>query len=242
MKTVWMSWMVAGLVALGGVKGIPAQAQSRVSVSARQAQGETASPSPVIKLWPGYGTNLSFLDTNETIVRVWIDDPSRVALDFDEPLCPTAVATDCVSGNPAVIHLRRIQGLRFENLPRAIGTLLTVITETAGGDRKLYQFRIEFATGEPEYHTISIQPTSPIHPVIGLFDMRRGLQIAADQDLIHSDQELWSRLQRFLTLVRSGVAVPHAAQQAGVSLEVITQLATWGAEARDAPPGDAATL
>ena len=235
MKTQWIPWIVAGAISLAGGPLQVAQAQSMYSISASHAQGLTGSQSPVIHLWPGYGTNLSFLPTQETIVRVWIDDPSRIALDFDAPLCPMAAESDCVSGNPSVIHLRRIQGLEFEHLPRAIGTLLTVITETAEGDRRLYEFRIEFGTGEPDYHTVAIQPTSPIHPLLGLIHVRRGLQIAESRQLISREQDLWNRLQTFLTLTRDGMAAPAAAERAGVSLEVITQLAEWGAKARDNP-------
>jgi hypothetical protein len=234
MNRPWLPLIFAGAISLSGIALQPAQAQSVYSILASHAQGLTGSRSPAIKVWPGYGTNLSFLPMRETILRVWVDDPSRIALDFDETLCPTAESS-CESGRPSVIHLRRIQGLQFENLPRASGTLLTVITETTGGDRRLYEFRIEFATGEPGYHTVAVNPTSPIHPLMGLMDVQRGLQIAESRELINRDQGLWNRLQTFLTLARRGVDVPTAARQAGVSLEVITRLAEWGANARDHP-------
>jgi len=242
MKTSWTPWIVVGALALAGISSHPAQAQSAYSVSASHAQGLTGSQAPVIHLWPGYGTNLSFLPTNETIVRVWIDDPSRVALDFDQPLCPTAADSGCVSGRPSVVHLRRIQGLVFENLPRASGTLLTVITETAGGDRRLYKFRITFGSGDPDYHTVVVNPTSPIHPLLGPGDVRRGLQVAESRGLIAQNQDLWNRLQTFLRLTQGGLAVPAAIEQAGVSPELITRLAQWGANARDDPPLNSTAL
>ncbi|MEO0488016.1 MAG: hypothetical protein AAFZ49_00485 [Cyanobacteria bacterium J06659_2] len=238
MKRQWLPLLLAGVTSFVGV---PAQAQSIYAISASHAQGLTGHDSPVINLWPGYGTNLSFLGTDETIIRVWIDDPSRIALDFDEPLCPATSDSDCEAGNPSIIHLRQIQGLEFEHLPTANGTLLTVMTETTRGDRHLYKFRVAFATGEPDYHTIAIRPSSPIDPLIGPMDVQRGLQIAEARKLISREQDLWNRLQTFLTLVRRGVAVPTAAVQAGVSLELITQLATWGAEARGDPILDATT-
>ncbi|PSR19270.1 hypothetical protein C8255_02995 [filamentous cyanobacterium CCP3] len=135
-----------------------------------------------------------------------------------------------------MVHLRRIQGLAFENLPRASGTLLTVITETAGGNRRLYKFRIAFGTGEPDYHTVVVNSASPIHPLLGPGDVRRGLQVAESRGLIAQNQDLWNRLQNFLRLAQGGLAVPAAAEQAGVSPEVITRLAEWGANARDDPP------
>lgn len=236
MNTRWTHWMVVGTLSLAGILSYPTQAQSAYSISASHVQGLTGSQAPVIHLWPGYGTNLSFIPTNESIVRVWIDDPSRVALDFDEPLCPTAAASDCVSGRPSVVHLRRIEGLAFENLPRASGTLLTVITETTEGDRRLYEFRIAFGTGEPDYHTVVVNPTSPIDPLLSPGDVRRGLQVAEARGLITQNQDLWNRLQTFLRLAQGGLAVPAAADQAGVSPDLITRLAQWGANARDDPP------
>lgn len=230
-----LPWLFIGAIAVSGWPISSVQAQSVVAIPADRAQGLTGV-TPVVYLWSGYGTNLSFLPTNERIVQVWIDDPARVTLDFDEPLCPTAAASDCVSGNPSIIHLRRIKGLDFEHLPSASGTLLTVITETTNGDRYLYEFRIEFGDGDPDYHTVAVQPSSPIHSLLGSGDVRRGLEIAASRDLIHPAQDLWQRLQTFLNLTQQGLEIPVAAEQAGVSLELITQLAEWGARARDDPP------
>ena len=235
MNRRWIPWLFVGTITFTGFQMPFAQAQSLVASSADRAQG-LGGGTPVVHLWSGYGTNLSFLPTNERIVQVWIDDPARVALDFDEPLCPAAAESDCVSGNPSVIHLRRIQGLDFEHLPSASGTLLTVITEATNGDRRLYEFRIEFGDGDPDYHTVAVQPSSPIHSLFGPGDVRRGLEIAASRDLIHPEQDLWQRLQTFLNLTQQGLEIPIAAEQAGVSLELITQLAEWGARARDDPP------
>jgi len=235
MNRRFLPWLFIGTISVSGWPIPSAQAQSVVAISADRAQG-LIGVTPVVHLWSGYGTNLSFLPTNEHIVQVWIDDPARVALDFDEPLCPTVAASDCVSGNPSVIHLRRIQGLDFRHLPSASGTLLTVITKATNGDRHLYEFRIEFGDGEPNYHTVAIQPSSPIHSLLGPGDVRRGLAIAASRDLIHPEQDLWQRLQTFLDLTQQGLEILVAAEQAGVSLELITQLAEWGARARDDPP------
>ncbi|MGP1385726.1 MAG: hypothetical protein ACTS2F_19355 [Thainema sp.] len=236
MNKRWLivSWI--GALATLSIMVPAVQAQSVLSISADSAQGRVGSRSPVIHLWPGYGTNLSFLPTQEHIVQVWIDDPSRVALAFDQPLCPASTESDCVAGRPSVIHLRRIQGPAWAYLPRASGTLLTVMTETAGGERHLYTFQIEFDSGEPAYHTVALQPASPIDPILGPSDVRRGLQIAESWQMIRPGQDLWQRLHRFLTLTRNGIPVPTAAQQAGVSVAVITRLADWGAQARDDSP------
>ncbi|NET55367.1 MAG: hypothetical protein F6K47_04020 [Symploca sp. SIO2E6] len=127
-----------------------------------QQRGGVQSPNPtvhsepsVVKVWAGSGTNISFIPTGETIIRAWLDDPSMVTVDFDQPLC-AADAQSCTSGSPSVVHLRLIEGVKVPNIPSANSSLLTVITETATGAQNLYSFRIERGTGEPEYHSIEI--------------------------------------------------------------------------------------
>jgi len=127
-----------------------------------QQQGGVQSPNPtvhsepsVVKVWAGSGTNISFIPTGETIIRAWLDDPSMVTVDFDEPLC-AAEAQGCTSGSPSVVHLRLIEDVKVPNIPSANNSLLTVITETATGAQNLYSFRIERGAGEPEYHSLEI--------------------------------------------------------------------------------------
>jgi len=126
-------------------------------------RGGVQSPTPTIhsepslvKVWAGSGTNISFIPTGETIVRAWLDDPSMVTVDFDQPLC-AADAPSCTSGSPSVVHLRLIEGVTVPNIPKAKSSLLTVITQTATtGAQNLYTFRIESGTGEPLYHSLEI--------------------------------------------------------------------------------------
>ena len=116
----------------------------------------------VVKVWPGHGANISFLRTQETIVRAWVDDPSMVAVDFDQPLCAAAEDADCTAGNPAIIHLRQLEGIAVPNLPSAEGTLLTVVTQTPAGQRQIHTFRIERGTGQPQTRTLDIPSPSPV--------------------------------------------------------------------------------
>ncbi|NEP63204.1 MAG: hypothetical protein F6K31_40915, partial [Symploca sp. SIO2G7] len=127
-----------------------------------QQQGGVQSPTPtvhsepsVVQVWVGSGTNISFIPTGETIIRAWLDDPSMVTVDFDQPLC-AAEAQGCTSGSPSVVHLRLIEDVKVPNIPSANSSLLTVITETATGAQNLYSFRIERGIGEPLYHSLEI--------------------------------------------------------------------------------------
>ena len=66
MKHRWIPLLITGTVFLVGISHQqPARAQSAYPISADHAQGLTGSTSPVIKIWPGYGTNLSFLTVDE---------------------------------------------------------------------------------------------------------------------------------------------------------------------------------
>ncbi|MCU0552537.1 MAG: hypothetical protein MUC48_24660, partial [Leptolyngbya sp. Prado105] len=74
-----------------------------------------------------------------------------------------------------MIHLRRIHPLNLPGLPKADSTLLTVITEGASG-RQLYQFRVAYGSGNPQYSTVEIRsnPSSTVN----LSHVERGLRVA----------------------------------------------------------------
>ncbi len=107
-----------------------------------------ATTTPTINLHPGHGTTLNFRRSGETVQRVWLDDPSQVTLDFDDVNCR-------MSDQPCaakVIHLRRIQRLKFNGLPATATTLLTVLT-----DKNIHQFQLAFpAAGKPSSTIINI--------------------------------------------------------------------------------------
>jgi hypothetical protein len=178
---------VCALLALSVFVAQVAQASPVRSIFASQAEGKGGQLASVI-LWPGYGTNLNLIPTGETVKKAWLDDPSRVAIDFDGCLGQSAGA----SGRGAdgcgatVIHLRQITGVNFPGLVTAANstTLLTLIAEGPQG-RKLYQFKVVMGKGTPEYNTMTIQPDSQGTPYIDLGlrkatleDVQRGLAIA----------------------------------------------------------------
>ena len=67
------------------------------------------TPITTIEVFPGHGTTLNFRGAGVTIRKAWIDDPSKVTLDFDDTACLNAEsARPC---NASVIHLRRIHPL-----------------------------------------------------------------------------------------------------------------------------------
>jgi len=134
------------------------------SIFSCQAQG-LGGVIPSIKVWYQQGTNLSFIPAEETIKKVWLDDPSQVTLDFDGPMCvqfgeESANTADCENSAASVIHLRRIQKLDIPGLPHTDNTLLTVITE-ANEKKRLYTFRVLYQEGSPEYNTLAVFADPP---------------------------------------------------------------------------------
>jgi hypothetical protein len=87
----------------------------------------------------GHGTTINFRDTGEKVQRVWLDDPSQVTIDFDDVNCRTP-DKPC---SAQVIHLRRIQRLKFQDLPITSTTSLTIVT-----DKNIHQFQLSFPSGK----------------------------------------------------------------------------------------------
>jgi hypothetical protein len=183
-----------------------------------------------IEVFPGHGTTLNFRSAGITVRKAWIDDPSKVTLDFDDTACLNAEGDrPC---NASVIHLRRIHPLYFPGLPTTTTTGLTVVT-----DHDIYQFRLSFPiSGTPKSPTVDVQPDRQVTAStrganVQLSDFQaldRGLQVAVSQQLITPGDELWQRIQTLLKLMRNSTSVTDAAQQAGVSQPLLQRLVELG--------------
>jgi hypothetical protein len=128
---------------LMGQGAIAAQLVRQISQS--QAQGLTGNEAQVT-VWAGSGTNVDFTRTGEQIQRAWVDDPSHMVVDFDAPLC-NGGGGNC-SGGASFIHLRRVTGIHFPNLPETPSTLLTVITRSSQNPvPRQYLFQVTYGSG-----------------------------------------------------------------------------------------------
>ena len=203
-------------------------------ISLSQAQGLTGNGAQVI-VWEGSGTNLDFTRTGEQIQRAWVDDPSRIVVDFDAPLCSSG-SGNC-SGGASFIHLRRATGIHFPNLPETPSTLLTVITRSSQNPApRQYLFQVTYGSGTPQYAALAITPDSHILDGVKISgdraanwnDVERGLQRAIAQHLITTDSPVVVRVKSFLANVRNGTPSESASQQAEVAWELLTRLAEIG--------------
>lgn len=211
------------------MKVSPAFAQLRDEYTLEQAQSGTVS----IQVWPGSGTNLDFTGTGQYIYRAWLDDPSRVQFDTDTPI---------ENANAQIIHLRKIDGIDFEGLPATGVTLLSVATVDGAGQRHLYQFQVSYAAERPDYSTVALLParvpvavsTIPANSSYGGVDLetfRAGVAQLILNGTIEGDGPMHERLKIFISLVQNGSSPTEAAQSAGISLEVVQEVAAIGLSA-----------
>ncbi|WP_232285798.1 hypothetical protein [Crocosphaera chwakensis] len=96
---------------------------------------------------------MNFTKLNESVKQVWLDDPSKLVLDYAGELCNLPCR-----GGVTVLHLKRVQGLEFENLPSTPSTTLTVVTVSPQGE-KIYKFRLTYGKGSAKYLTVTLNPT-----------------------------------------------------------------------------------
>ena len=166
--------------------------------SVRQVPVETARAGNVpITVEEASGISIDFSKSGERVYKVWLDDPSKLTVDFDGPL----------ESGAQVIHLRRITGLSFENLPSGSSTLLTVVTRS-GSASNVYYFNVGY--GATDTTGIAIVPAtsstlqltrhslSETEPV-DLEMVHLGLQDAIANSVISPESPVIERVEQFLT-------------------------------------------
>lgn len=135
------------------------------SIPMEAAKGNSGAI-PTLNIWTEAGLNINFIPTGEVIKKVWLDDISRIGIDFDGKLCEAQEG--CETTGASVIHLRRITPIDFPGLPKTKTTLLSIVTESKKGEKSLYQFQIAYGTGTPEYVSINVVPKPPASPIANL--------------------------------------------------------------------------
>ncbi|MCC5668924.1 hypothetical protein LC653_34985 [Nostoc sp. CHAB 5784] len=187
------------------------------TIKQSQVSGSTAKLQK-IKVWNGSGVSISFYEINEMVKRVWIDDPSQVLIDTDG--CLEGIDQNCQNSSAGLLHLRRIKKVLVPGLPQTSATLLTVITQTASGDRKVYHFQVTPSNSRPEYSQVSIIPDKPsslvtrprLSPLVQTTritkQIRAGMRVAINNGFLSSSDELHNRIEQFLTHFQGGEQMP----------------------------------
>ncbi|HEY9645406.1 MAG TPA: hypothetical protein V6C88_03500 [Chroococcidiopsis sp.] len=180
-----------------------------------------------LTVWDGGGTNIDFTHTHEIIQKVWLDDASQLTLDVDGTLCSGGTCNGSATG-AGIIHLRRLLGVHFPNLPSSPSTLLSVVTESPQGIHNLYQFQISYAHGTPQYTTLSMVRASDPSENVDLEAVNRGLQQAIACHLITANSPVIARMHDFISSVNGGASMEEAIAHAQVSLALVSRLAEMG--------------
>ena len=152
-----------------------------------------------------------------------LDDPSRITFDVNAPLN---------SPEAQYIHLRRINQLKFKNIPTASTTLLTVIT-----NKNRYQFVVGYGDGQPQYYGVTLVKANE---TVSLSDnlewknkVNAGLIKAIDEKLISAEQGnllLVERVNRLIALVSDGTPLNDALARVGLSRQFIDRLEGMGSQ------------
>jgi hypothetical protein len=205
--------------------GVPVLAQSVSSGGGylRTVNDEDAVRGAVtIDVASGYGVNLSFQRLDDPIIKVWVDDMTELAVDFDRPI-PEA----------KVIHLRRLSpaSLPLQTRSQSRNTLLTVVTR-----QKVYQFFVRLSDSRTQFKTIEVVPgrnNPALIPVGGqdfasLVEIERGIEKAIQESRIAPNSPLIPRVRNFVVLVRQGKTFEQASAESGISLAVVSEFGRLG--------------
>ncbi|WP_013321059.1 hypothetical protein [Gloeothece verrucosa] len=205
-------------------------ANSVLNFSSSHAEGRTGSI-PSVTVWPGMGLSLNFSGTGERIVKAWLDDPSRLTLDFDTPI--SVPQENEGYSSTTIIHLRRIHSLKFAHLPATATTLLTVVTES-GGTRNIYYFRVGYGSGQARYVAVNINsdPRPALQQRQRLEQntlaranrIEQGLKIAQSRDTSKRNRQVFERVEILLAHVRGGMSWDDALRRTNLAPSVLLQL------------------
>ena len=235
----------------------PAIAQTAVvNLSSQTAQGTYQSSVYRIELGSTQGVNLSFIRTGETIQKVWLDDPSRIVIDFDGCLSPAGGASlgtsTCGTSNGAtLIHIRQLRSAIALPIELTTGngrsSLLTVMTNSPSGT-KVYQFQLALGSGAPPYSMVEVIASPPpsaaqmqnvsdeIRTRI-LDQLKSGLAAAQTQGILDTSSPAYTQALNLIALLQSGTQFDAAMQQSGAPRTLIARLRSLGSP--NAPPGAA---
>jgi len=242
---VWFSLIL--LLSSGlALTAVPVRAEvaAVLRVSSETAEGTTQAGMQRLVLGT-QGLNLSFLKTGESVQKVWLDNPSRVVIDFDGCLAggpggtPGGSSTGC--NGAALIRLRQLpQPIDFPKGIFADGntTQLTVIT-TSGSTRKVYQFQLVLAGGQPPYSMVEIIPSPPPAPAqltsisqeyqqTVLRQLSKGLAYAEAKQLVDRSSGAYQQLTATIALMQGGKPFAEAIKQTGVPNALVDRLRAYG--------------
>lgn len=215
-----------------------------LSVGSQTAQGTYETGVQRITLGTTQGVNLSFLPTGEVIQRVWLNDPSRVVVDFDGCLPQSGGSQDCgESSGASIIHIRQLSeridfpAVAVSGNGRSVH--MTVVTVNPSRQRRIYQFSLELRRGAPPFSLVQIVPAthlsssqvqqvSPVYQQEILSQLSLGLARAESAQDPMLTASIRAKVAQLIALMQSGTPYTDAVRQAQVPSHVIQRLRALG--------------
>lgn len=232
-----MKGLFSGLFSIGLI-ALPVTASDLVRIVKVSEGGGINQMQPIeVKLANGYGVTITFFQSGQKIIKAWLNNPAFVVLDADGCLVGLS-AKNCQTSGSSVLHLKRIQDLPINGLPKTNFSLLTLVTHGTKGNG-VYVFRI-IKANTPGALVYEIMPSSP--PVTAEFmqnDQMRELLLRGLEQALSSNNlairgqikaELTPKLLQFRDSLKNGSDILVALEQAQLDIDTLTLLIQLGKE------------
>ena len=219
---------ISGLTALITTLNQPPAEANPNSVISLDAISVKNGNYPYVQVNSGAGLTINFGELNESISSLWLDDPSKLVLDYTGNLC----ATPC-NGGAKVVHLKRVTGLNFKNLPATTSTTLTVVTTSSN----VYKFRLGYSQTQVLTVNLTKRPAQKeLPPLFNEFKtvsadsidydridlMKQGLEKAKDRfPKTPINNKLFTRFDLFINDLELGFAENSSRQKRGISQKAV---------------------
>ena len=180
---------------------------------------------PVVVAAEGGGTILDFSETQETLLKVTLDDPSKVLVDYTTPL--------------PVVRLFR-GNIPAPDVPAVTKTQLTVVTQDAQKQYHTYIFSVLPSSKPAIYTKFVIGGETQTQKRGGFTDASNVSNVLsstatgirqAEQQRTLVDPALKGRVRKYLQLTQGGMPQRKAAKKAGVSMALVQRLDELGQSA-----------
>ena len=180
---------------------------------------------PVVVAAEGGGTILDFSETQETLLKVTLDDPSKVLIDYTMPL--------------PVVRLFR-GNIPAPDVPAVTKTQLTVVTQDAQKQYHTYIFSVQPSSKPATYTKFVIGGETQTQNRGGFTDASNVSNVIsstatgirqAEQQRTLVDPALKGRVRKYLQLTQGGMPQRKAAKKAGVSMALVQRLDELGQSA-----------
>lgn len=211
---------------------VEAQTTALVNVNLNRARNINNK----LTVYSGRTSIIDFSSSNESIISIKLGDSSRTVYSTDLPLD---------TGKAKTIFVEAIQPLSFPGATTALVTNLVVKTSNAKGEQQLYVFDIHHG-GKAKSSVSGIRllsggamPRTMVatwrvgNGTASLADIEKGLSVAIREGWTSSNAPVVRQVKEFIAMgYNSDLPLEEVAQKVGLSLALVSELATIGLDNR----------